>query len=501
MSQDISKSSKNIFDDPEPIEAKFEKAFSQVGGVQPIFPENLKENLRENLEKQAKEYFKPGGSTHYEHMQSSIENFYKDRGGFVTIEPIGVGSVRPDLMGLDNAGNVIVGEIKKSKELQEGLSGYWSQWNSDQKFGGKSPDFMIEKLYSDKAQNLTNAEKGWLTVADGQLRHYCSEHGTNKGTLVVENYGEYSSSMKNALEYLKKQGRIKDFSITTDSNGNAHIDISYEGIQIKSDATAQTIKAEVTKIQKKAIIDNTKKAAGYAAAISAISSGAFNTFRYCKLVREGKITESEAVIKIATETTAAAADSALKAGANTAVQGYLKLYGTKGLLKSLAGKTNLVTIITLSAIQGAKDMVLLANGKITADQFYERNGKSILNTSAGVMGSAVGTGLGTSLGGLVGIAKAGAILGGVSGGLIAGIAMQFAITYGVEKPYHEMVSNTETLVQAQKVFVQVANDVFKGQVAFSNFLETESKMNSEIKEQFKRIESSGDKMKKAIDLL
>lgn len=502
MADKTDRNLRDIFESGEKIEDKYEKAFSQLGGVQTIFPTELKEQLRDNFETVVTEHFKTGKTNHYSHMKAAIDDFYKSRGDFITIEPIGVGKVRPDIMGLDSAGELIIGEIKKSKELDGGLNGYWKQWNSDKnQFGGKTTDFRLDSCYSDKAASLALQEKGWLAVTDGQLRHYCSEHGVSKGSLVVENFSGYEPSVKSALDYLKQQGRVKSYKISLDKSGNAHVDIKFNGIKDRSDTAVNTVQVELGKLQKKAIINDSVKAAKCAAAISAVASGAFNTFHFCKLVREGKMSGSEATIKIATETVSAAADSALKAASNTAAQGLIKAYGTKGLLKHLAGRTNFVTTAILCAIDAAKDIVMLSQGKMTKDEFYERNGKNVVTTSAGVMGSSIGGGLGGSLGSIVGLTKAGAMLGGCSGALIAGLAVQFAIAYHVEKPYQELISNTVLLNKTMNTFKEVSESIFIGQVNFTKFIDKEIQQDEGFQSQLLLISEARERMTGAIDRL
>jgi hypothetical protein len=56
-------------------------------------------------------------------------------------------------LGPDNKGAKIVGEIKKAAEIERDLGGYWSQWNSDRKFRGKSSDYKLA-AYSDEVGHV-----------------------------------------------------------------------------------------------------------------------------------------------------------------------------------------------------------------------------------------------------------------------------------------------------------------------------------------------------------
>jgi hypothetical protein len=251
-----------------------------------------------------------------------------------------------------------------------------------------------------------------------------------------------------------------------------------------------------------------RQAAVGAAAISAVASGVFNTFTYCKMVKEGKITESEAVIKIAAETACSAADSAIKASASVGLQSTLVRYSTKEGIKLIANnsvrsllRTNVATVGVICGIDVIKDLVRLGIGKIDKRQFEERNGKNFLNTSAGMMGGSVGFKVASSFALSGKVATAATLTGGIAGGLIAGLAMQFAIENHIEKPYKELVSNTVALTESMQMFQQVSENIFKGQVIFAAFLEKERQLDAEFGNQAKRIQTAGDRMKNAIDRL
>ncbi len=115
--------------------------------------------------------------------------------------------------------------------------------------------------------------------------------------------------------------------------------------------------------QTRSTVSQMKSAAVGAAALSAVISGSINTVKYISLAREGKITPQEAIIKIAGETAASAADSAVKASGVVGAQSLLVRYGSekaaveilaKQSLKSLA-KANAVTIGVVCTIDAIKD--------------------------------------------------------------------------------------------------------------------------------------------------
>lgn len=249
-----------------------------------------------------------------------------------------------------------------------------------------------------------------------------------------------------------------------------------------------------------------------AAALSAIVCGTVNTLRYIQLAKDGKLTVGEATIKILGETAASAADSALKASINTGAQSLMVRYGseqaamqilTRQGLKGLF-RTSAVTAGVTCAIDLVKDIVLLGMGKITKEQLYERQGKNILNTSAGTVGATLGTAAGGGLSAALGLQGSVAliampIIGGLSGGLIAGLAMSFAIENGIERPYRELVSNTEELRETTLVLDDLSRTMFHGQALFSQYLEVDFQMETMLQYQMKEIDRVGDMAADAIN--
>ncbi|HOM97750.1 MAG TPA: hypothetical protein PLY41_05560, partial [Acetomicrobium sp.] len=147
------------------------------------------------------------------------KNYYASSGADVGVEPHG--SRAADVLGKDkNGSRTVVGEIKKAAEIERDLGGYWSQWNSDQSFGGKTSDFKLAEQYTDKGASLSRNGRGWAAVIDGQLRGYCVKELFGHGDLIVEEFGKYEKDLLETLEYLKKQGRIKGFEIEKVPNSN-----------------------------------------------------------------------------------------------------------------------------------------------------------------------------------------------------------------------------------------------------------------------------------------
>lgn len=157
-------------------------------------------------------------SKNYPHLEGAIKDYYATEGAKVEIEPHG--SRAADILGPDNKGAKIVGEIKKAAEIERDLGGYWSQWNSDRKFGGKSSDYKLAEQYADKGAALSRNGRGWAAVIDGQLRGYCTKELFGRGDLMVENFSRYEKDILETLNYLKKQGRISNFEVKRIPNSN-----------------------------------------------------------------------------------------------------------------------------------------------------------------------------------------------------------------------------------------------------------------------------------------
>ena len=148
-------------------------------------------------------------NVHYKHLEKTINEFFAKKGMKVVIEPHG--SYGADLEGTD--GTQMVGEIKNVGELARDLpSTYWKDWNSTQRFGGKTPEYRLAEHVPADAANLDGKVQGWIAVVFGQLNHYRKKNSMPSGWLVFEDYGVYHASLKEALSYLKKNKKIQGLS-------------------------------------------------------------------------------------------------------------------------------------------------------------------------------------------------------------------------------------------------------------------------------------------------
>lgn len=145
----------------------------------------------------------------YLHIETSIKSFFRIKGLEVHLEPNGTRG--PDLRSF--CGNA-VGEIKHRTELERDLrSSYWSHWNSNRRFGGKSSDYQIANDFDSSVYELSGKIRGWITVIHGQLNHYRKTDHLDSGWLIIENIIDYESSLKDTLNYLISNKKITKYKV------------------------------------------------------------------------------------------------------------------------------------------------------------------------------------------------------------------------------------------------------------------------------------------------
>jgi len=159
-------------------------------------------------------------NSHYEKMKDAVKTFFKDSLGIeIKIEPLGMPrSGQVDIFGInDESGQRVIGEIKSKDEAKGSTEQWWSDWKG-----------RLENLYSEAINKLSVNAKGWCAVVDGQLREYCEIHGVTDGYLVVESGEQFDGDIKETLDFLKQEGRIKDFEyLGQDEKGNYVYRIDY----------------------------------------------------------------------------------------------------------------------------------------------------------------------------------------------------------------------------------------------------------------------------------
>ena len=153
------------------------------------------------------------------------------------------------------------------------------------------------------------------------------------------------------------------------------------------------------------------------------------------------------------------------------------------------------------AIDAVKDMVALGLGKLSREEFFERQGKNVLNTSSGVVGGTLGAIAAESAVTALGFSSsfAAPLLGGIAGGLIAGLAMQCAIENHIERPYRELLQNTEDLRTAAEELQRTSQNILGCQILFTKVMEHENILERLLSQQFSRIDEAGERTRATIE--
>lgn len=262
-----------------------------------------------------------------------------------------------------------------------------------------------------------------------------------------------------------------------------------------------------TRYKNQSTLQNMRKAAAGAAAMSAVVAGTVNIVNCVSLVRAGKMDASEAAIKIAAETAAAAADSAVKAAATTGLQSTIVRLGSRELAQKMASqsvgtllRSNVISVAAVCAIDAVKGLVLFSAGRLTLAELEERSGKNVLSTAACTMGGSIGAAVcgGLTAGGALTLVAL-PVVGGIAGGLIASMAMAFAIENGIEAPYRELLTNSQTLRESASILQGVSNGIFEGQVHFEQFVVADAALDQAFNEQASVAKTSTENMRRSID--
>lgn len=260
--------------------------------------------------------------------------------------------------------------------------------------------------------------------------------------------------------------------------------------------------------QTKSTIKQMGKAALGAGVMSGIMGGVKSTVNHIQLAKEGRITTEEAVERIVKDTVCAAADSAVKSSANACIQSLMTRYGSyeaalevlrdqgmKSMFRSCA-----VTAGVTCAVDAIKDLVLFGTGRITKKEFYDRQGKGMLMTSAGAAGGGAGAAAAASVGAALGLGEGLAlsaiqIAGGLSGGLIAGMATNLIIQNMVEKPYEDLIRNTRSLQYAAEDLHAVSGEFSWGQTLFTRSIEAHAQFANQFSNTLAEIDDTGERIR------
>ena len=484
-----------MYDDS--VEKKYEKAFEQVGYLQPGFAANAKREMAQMVEVIAK-----GNKNIYAELATGRGVFQK--GGFIAEE------FHAETFNLDA---VLKGDGSRA------YTDKYTEWKQQEWHGRPlvdrdttdvviAKDGRVEKSYQSKFLKDAHDSAGALSDP---------KYSDNDGSLAPSDQidGIKQQSRENIKINLQRDGdpvrrenyqRVRDTVTDKVSNKkSSSTSLTKEEANQLGSGDISKLKDIERRYQTKSTLKQMGNAAVGAAALSAVVSGSMNTVRYIQLAREGRLTAAEATIKIVSETVAAAADSAVKASANAGVQSLMVRYGSEKVamevlakqgLKSMM-KSNAVTVGVVCAVDAVKDLVLLGMGNLTKEEFFEHQGKGLMTTSSGVVGGSLGMAGATSVASVLGAASgslamtAASLVGALSGGMIAGLAMSLAIENGIEKSYRDLVSNTVTLHAAARELDSVSRAALQTQTFFLQYLQADADLEEALQDQFDRIDQAG----------
>lgn len=247
-----------------------------------------------------------------------------------------------------------------------------------------------------------------------------------------------------------------------------------------------------------------------AAAMSAIIGGTANSLEYLEKVRNGEMSGKDAVIKIVGETVASAADSALKAAGETGRKIIIEKYGSEeNALKAFAEQGMQILLDNLPVEQGGKriisemlQLVDISAGKIKLDGALQNAPSLIVQSMPGVNAFANMAGSGAL--DLVkaqfpnlakNLPKHPAVL---AAAIVAIVGGYIAVKNGIERPYRDLLRNTNTLREAAAELDKISNNLFKGQLLFGKYLESDARLETQFRDHMDAIDKSG---KQALDAI
>jgi len=488
------------------LEKKYEKAFEQAASLHPVFPSAAKEQMAQMVEVIAR------GNKNISTRLSTNQKI-DIKGGFIAEE------FHAETYNLD--------AVLKNDSSRAITDRYTKEWHEQGLRGNDNPDIVIVK----DGEIVSKAQSKYMRTPKktaGQFSQITKDKNVkyeeNDVYLApsdqVEDIIEYSKQVSNEKKKIGDEDLSESFRQTSEkTKGKIEKgDVSSKELSKKeanelANGKLDKLKEIESEYQTDSTLQQMGNAAVGAAAMSAVVSGSVNTITYIQLAREGKISADEAVLKIVGETVSSAADSAVKASANAGVQSLMVRYGSKEAAMQVLAKqgmqsmlkTNAVTVGVTCAVDAVKDLVRLGMGDITKEEFFDRQGKGVLMTSAGVVGGSLGAAGGTAIATALGASSgtlamsAASLVGGLAGGMIAGLAMTLAIEVGIEKPYRDLVQNTQYLQAAAAELQRTSMTIFKGQVLFTKYIEADQQLENALQIQLDRIDAAGERALAAIN--
>lgn len=248
----------------------------------------------------------------------------------------------------------------------------------------------------------------------------------------------------------------------------------------------------------KATLQQSVRAAGAAAVITAVTAGCINSFQHIHQARSGEITAQQAVLGILRDTVIAAGDSALKAGVATAsvsiaARAFPGLFAGPIFQSSLA--TGTVAGTAICATDAVQCIVLFAVGKMTREELETRIGKNVFQTGAAVVGSSMGASIG-ALGG-----PAGALIGSLVGGMITSLAMTIALDNHVEKNFRLTLATTEQVVSNGAAVHDALHYLHRSQEYYAEFHKGLYLSERHFAQQVKTMQAQSARLKSKINSL
>lgn len=328
-----------------------------------------------------------------------------------------------------------------------------------------------------------------------------SEHARTQMEALEARGGDKAqiNSFKNTAE--KCTDRIKD-------GKSSSIPLSKSEAETIAKGDKELLKIIEAEYQTKSTFKHMGNAALGAGAMSGIIGGVKSTINHIQDVKDGTISVNEAVKRIVKDSVSAAADSAVKASVNVGIQSLIVRYGSYETAVTILRQQGMRNILNTCAVSAAatcavdaiKDLVLFGSGKITKKEFYDRQGKGMLMTSAGVAGGGAGAGAASSVAASLGLGEGIAastlqIVGGLSGGLIAGMAVNLLIEKIVEKTYQATLQQTSKLYETSESLLHTANDFEHGQKFYSTFVEFDHHMQNVFSNTIDEIDNIGNRLK------
>jgi hypothetical protein len=488
----------------EKYEAKFEKALSQAAGGNPVFPYLAKQQMGKMVEEilASEKIIGPSGTI------LGTDHSFSQKGGWMA-EEYHAHSFNMDAILNESDSRAFTD--KREGWGQHEINGQKLRQNANQDLIIVKDRKVVHKSQVKYLKNADDTAGAMSEVKDGKIKYESNDSLIGPSDQIL---GIKTRSNDNLEKNLERNGdpvRREAYRQTHDKATATLTDGESSSSPLTKDDADTMGKGDTGKFdelnndyQTSSTIRQSARAVKGAAAMAAIVSGTVNTISCLRRVQNGELTLDEAALTIVKETVCSAADSAIKAGSNAAVQSLMVRYGAeKAVIGTLARqgvksmlRTNAVTVGVVCAIDAVKDLIRLSTGDISKDEFFARQGKNILNTSAGVLGGSLGAAAASSVVVATGLAGSAVgtlllTLGGLSGGLIAGLAMNMASENGIEKPYQDLVKNTAYMYEAAQELERLSQAVFISQVLFTKFIEENVRLDQRLKDQMCIIDQAG----------